>query len=167
LTEAMPTTDLTTGRSVAYAFSILGEGNISAIQKPDVTNNAAFEFYEPNIRMDVRRNNGRVSGTKTFNYFLIPREPGRYDLGNYFRWIFFNPETGKYDTLRSKLNVYVTGESTRNAAIEANDDGSFYDRIGTADNTLVVAGESSWQGVVFGIFILVALASSAYLVFKK
>lgn len=167
LTEAMPTTDLTTGRSVAYGFSIFGEGNISAIQKPDVTNNAAFEFYEPNIRMDVRRNNGRVSGTKTFNYFLIPREPGRYDLGNYFRWIFFNPETGKYDTLRSKLNVYVTGESTRNAAIEANDDGSFYDRIGTADNTLVVAGESSWQGVVFGIFILVALASSAYLVFKK
>lgn len=167
LSEAMPSTDLTTGRSVSYGFSIFGEGNISAIQKPDIISNADFEFYEPNVRMDIRRDNGRVSGTKTFNYFLIPKEPGQYNLGDYFRWVFFNPEKGKYDTLRSRLTVYVTGESTRNAVIEANDDGSFYDKINTADNTLVVAGDGNWQRIVFGIFILLMLASSAYLVFKK
>ena len=85
LSELMPATDIETGKSVSYVFNIFGEGNISAIQKPRVSNDANFEFYEPNVRMDIKRENGRVTGTKSFNYFLIPKEPGRYDLKNYFQ----------------------------------------------------------------------------------
>lgn len=167
LSESMPSTDISTGKSVSYVFNIFGEGNISSIQKPTVMNDAHFEFYEPNIRMDIKREHGRVTGTKSFNYFLIPKEPGRYALGDYFKWIYFNPEEERYDTLESKLTVYVTGESTRNEVIEANDDGSFYDKIQTADNSLKVIRENYWQQAGFGIFILLVLASSAYLVFKK
>lgn len=167
LSELMPSTDITTGKSVSYVFNIYGEGNISSIQKPNVPNDANFEFYEPNVRMDIKREAGRVTGTKSFNYFLIPKEPGRYDLAKYFQWVFFNPEEEKYDTLASKLTVYVTGESTKNEVIEANDDGSFYDKIQTADNSLTLIRENNWQQTVFGLFILLVLASSAYLVFKK
>ena len=167
LSEMMPSTDITTGKSVSYAFGIYGEGNVSAIQKPIVRNDANFEFYEPNVRMDIKRENSRVTGTKTFNYFLIPKEPGRYQLEDYFQWIYFNPDKEQYDTLQSRLTVYVTGESTKNEVIEANDDGSFYDKIQTADNTLALVRDGSWQQAVFGIFILLVLASSAYLVFKK
>ena len=167
LSELMPSTDITTGKSVSYVFNIYGEGNISSIQKPNVPNDANFEFYEPNVRMDIKREAGRVTGTKSFNYFLISKEPGRYDLGKYFQWVFFNPEEEKYDTLTSRLTVYVTGESTKNEVIEANDDGSFYDKIQTADNSLTLIRENNWQQTVFGVFILLVLASSAYLVFKK
>ena len=167
LSEMMPSTDINTGKSVSYAFNIFGEGNISAIQKPNLPGDANFEFYEPNVRMDIKRENGRVTGTKSFNYFMIPKEPGRYDLGKYFQWVFFNPDEQKYDTLRSKLTVYVTGESTKNEVIEANDDGSFYDKIQTADNSLKLMRDNHWQQAVFGVFILLVLASSAYLVFKK
>ncbi len=167
LSEMMPSTDIQTGKSVSYVFNIFGEGNISAIQKPQVSNDGNFEFYEPNVRMDIRRENGRVSGTKSFNYFLIPKEPGRYQLKNYFQWVFFNPDEEKYDTLKSKLTVYVTGESTRNEAIEANDDGSFYNKIQTANNSLTVISDKAWQQTFFSIFILLVLGSSAYLVFRK
>lgn len=167
LSELMPSTDITTGKSVSYVFNIYGEGNISAIQKPAVSNDANFEFYEPNVRMDIKRDGARVTGTKSFNYFLIPKEPGRYDLGKYFKWVFFNPDEEKYDTLQSKLTVYVTGESTKNEAIQANDDGSFYDKIQTADNGLALIKDDGWQQTAFGIFIFLVLASSAYLVFKK
>lgn len=167
LSEMIPSTDVTTGKSVSYVFNIYGEGNISAIQKPVVRNDANFEFYEPNVRSDIKRDGGLVTGTKSFNYFLIPREPGRYDLKDYFRWVYFNTEKGRYDTLQSKLTLYVTGESTKNETIEANDDGSFYDRIQTADNSLVPISEGGWQQSVFGFFILAVLASSAYLVFRK
>ena len=167
LSEMMPSTDITTGKSVSYVFNIFGEGNISSIQKPALSNDANFEFYEPNVRMDIKRENSRVTGTKSFNYFMIPKEPGRYDLKDYFQWIFFNPEEEKYDTLQSKLTVYVTGESTKNEVIQANDDGSFYDKIQTAHNGLAVIREDSWQQTAFGIFIFLVLASSAYLVFKK
>ena len=167
LSEMVPSTDVNTGKSVSYVFNIFGEGNISAIQKPTVANDGNFEFYEPNVRMDIKRETSRVTGTKSFNYFLIPKEPGRYDLKNYFQWVFFNPEEEKYDTLQSKLTLYVTGESTKNEVIQANDDGSFYDKIQTADNGLILIKKNSWQQTAFGIFIFLVLASSAYLVFKK
>lgn len=167
LSELMPTTDAETGKSISYVFNIFGEGNISAIQKPRISNDVNFEFYEPNVRMDIKRENGRVTGTKSFNYFLIPKEPGRYQLKDYFQWVFFNTEKEKYDTLQSKLTVYVTGESTKNEAIQANDDGSFYNKIQTADNSLTVIDDSSWQQSVFSVFIFLVLAASAYLVFKK
>jgi hypothetical protein len=167
LSELMPDTNIETGKSAAYVFNIFGEGNISAIQKPKISNDGNFEFYEPNVRMDIKRENGRVTGTKSFNYFLIPKEPGRYDLKNYFHWVYFNPEQGKYDTLQSKLTVYVTGESTKNEAIQANDDGSFYDKIQTASNSLIVIDDHSWRQLTFDVFIFLVLACSAYLVFKK
>jgi hypothetical protein len=167
LSEHMPTTDLETGKSSAYSFNIFGEGNVSSIEKPIVKNDDHFEFYEPNVRQDITRDNGRVTGTKSFNYFLIPKEPGQYDLANYFQWIYFNPDKEKYDTLKSKLTVYVTGESKRNQTIESNDDGAFYDKIQTADNTLHAVKNTGWIGTSLGVFTILVLGASVYLVLKK
>lgn len=167
LTENLPSTNIETGKSAVYTFSIYGVGNISAIAKPQVEENDQFEFYEPNVRQDITRDNGRVSGTKSFNYFMIPKEPGQFKLGNYFSWIYFNPSKSKYDTLRSQLSVTVTGESRKNQSIESNDLGTFYDKIEIADNTLRPVASSGWQKRVFNVFILVVLSASAYLIFKK
>ena len=54
-----------------------------------------FEFYEPNVRQDINRQNNRVTGTKSFDYFMIPKEPGKYKMSNYFQWVFFNPRAEK------------------------------------------------------------------------
>jgi len=98
---------------------------------------------------------------------MIPKEPGKYKLGNYFQWIFFNPREKKYDTLRSQFTVTVTGESKKNEAILANDVGNFYDKIEVADNTLKTVKNDTWQSWAFNGFILVMLAASAYLVLRK
>ncbi len=76
--------------------------------------NIAFDFYEPNVKQNINREAGRVSGTKSFSYFMIPKEPGTYKLGDYFQWVFFNPESKKYDTLKSQQVVTVAGESYKN-----------------------------------------------------
>lgn len=167
LYEHMPSTDIGTGKSASYVFNIFGEGNISYIEKPIVRNDNNFEFYEPNVRQDVNRENGRVTGTKSFNYFLIPKEPGKYDLKKYFQWVFFNPEKQRYDTLKSKLTVYVTGESKKNEAIQANDAGVFYDKIETADNDLLRIEDSDWIKTAFSLFTVIVFGASAYLVFKR
>lgn len=167
LYEEMPSTNIETGQSAAYAFNIFGEGNVSSIEKPLVTNDDLFEFYEPNVRQEIKRERGRVTGTKSFNYFLIPKEPGQYKLGDYFQWIFFNPEKKRYDTLRSKLTVYVTGESRKNEAIESNDNGAFYGKISDADNALRGKKDLRWISTGLSIFTVLALGASIYLVFKK
>ena len=167
LDEKLSTNELQTGQSIGYEFNIYGEGNISSVEKPTVKRDINLEFYEPNIRQNINRENGRVTGTKSFNYFLIPKEPGAYHLGDYFQWVFFNPNTNKYDTLRSAQLVNVSGQSQKNQAIESNDLGPFYDRIEMADNTLRAASGGSWIQVGVNIFILLMLGASVYLVFKK
>jgi hypothetical protein len=167
LYENMPTTDLETGKSASYVFNIYGEGNISAIEKPIVTNDDKFEFYEPNVRQDINREHGRVTGTKSFNYFMIPKEPGQYNLGKYFQWVFFNPDKKKYDTLKSKLTAYVTGESKKNEAIESVDAGEFYDKIETSENKLQTLENSDWIKTALSVFTVVVLGASAFFLFKK
>lgn len=167
LDEHMRSTDLETGQSAAYEFNVYGEGNISSVEKPIVSNNGEFEFYEPNVRQDINRQNNRVTGTKSFNYFMIPKEPGKYNLKDYIRWVFFNTTTRKYDTLKSQLVVTVAGESKKNETIQSNDLGTFYDKMETTDNTLQAISGKGWQKWTFNIFILLMLATSAYLAFKK
>lgn len=167
LDERIRTTDLQTGQSVAYTFNVFGEGNISAIHGPTAKADAQFEFYEPNVRQDINRQHNRVTGNKSFSYFMIPKEPGQYKLGDYFQMVFFNPKTASYDTLKSKLTVSVTGESKKNESILANDAGNFYNKIGTLDNTLVVAENNNWMKWVLNSFVVVMLGASVYLVARK
>ena len=167
LNENLGSTNLKTGQSVSYEFSIYGEGNISAIDKPMIPQDNNFDFYEPNMKQSVKRESGRVVGAKTFSYYLIPKEPGDYNLGEYFRWVFFNPKTNQYDTLKSNYAVSVTGESQRNQVIENKDQGSFYDRIANADNTLRSSMDGNWVKIGANLFILLMLGASVFLVFKK
>jgi hypothetical protein len=167
LEEKISSTALQTGKSFSYDFIIYGEGNISSIEKPNVTNTINFDFYEPNVRQNIKRDANRVMGSKSFSYFIIPKEPGEFKLADDFQWIFFNPEKATYDTLKATASVVVEGESLKNEVIESVDGGSFYDRINMADNTLRATGDDRWLIILMNSLILVMLAGSAYLVFKK
>jgi hypothetical protein len=167
LEERLAKNDLETGQSVGYDFTIFGEGNISGIEKPRVSSDNSFEFYEPNIKQNINREVGHITGKKTFSYFIIPKEPGSFALKNYFQWVFFNPATKKYDTLQSKELVTVQGESQKNQAIESNDLGSFYDRMDVTDNTLKTITSANQLKIALNVFILLILAASVYLIVKK
>lgn len=167
LDEKISSTALQTGQSFSYEFNIYGEGNVSSIEKPVTFKDGSFDFYEPNIRQNINRENNRVTGTKSFNYFIIPKEPGEYRLSDFVHWVFFNTTTKMYDTLKPQAAVVVKGESLKNEAIESADAGSFYDKINSTDNTLRAITDTGWIKPLLTIFILVMLAGSAYLVFKK
>lgn len=167
LDERINRTQLQTGQSVSYDFNVYGEGNISSIAKPNVDKNAAFDFYEPNVKQNITREAGRVAGTKSFSYFMIPKEPGTYKLGDYFQWVFFNPEAKKYDTLKSQQVVNVMGESYKNQSIGSNDLGSFYDRIDAADNTFRTNTTGRWIKYSVNLFTLLIVGLSIYLIYSK
>ncbi len=167
LDEHINHTQLQTGQSVSYDFNIYGTGNISNIAKPIIPATANFDFYEPNVKQNINREAGHVSGTKSFSYFMIPKEPGTYKLGDYFQWVFFNPETKKYDTLKSTQVVTVSGESQKNQSIGSNDLGSFYDRIDATDNSLKTISNNDWLKPTINIFIVLILGATAFLLFKK
>ena len=167
LRENIDKTELNTGQSFSYDFNVFGEGNVAAIQPPDLPEENGIEFYKPNVDQSIRRSNNMVTGAKSFSYFGIPNEPGSYNLDDYFNWVFFNTRKNAYDTLSSNVRINVTGESKKNETIIANDLGQFYDLIEVEDNSLM--SKSDWDRVklVANAFILLILAASAYVVFKK
>lgn len=167
LGEKMSSLDLQTGESFNYIFNILGEGNISAIEAPVLPETDQFDFYAPNVKQDITRADGRVRGTKSFNYYAIPNEPGDYDLGKYFQWIFFNPDKEKYDTLKSRQVLHVTGDSRKNESILSNDMGSFYDGIEFKDNKLSGLDDSSWMRIFANLFILIMIVLTVYMFIRK
>lgn len=167
LDERINNDKLETGQSFSYEFNVYGEGNISAVNQPKIDGGENFDFYDPNVTQNVNRRSGRVTGSKSFSYFGIPKEPGSYAMKDYFQWIFFNPKTAKYDTLKSEQVVNVTGESKKNEAILSNDLGSFYDRIELEGNTLSSNERFEWVKIFANILILIMLGASAFIYFKK
>jgi hypothetical protein len=167
LSEKISDEELTTGSSFDYRFSVYGEGNISAISEPILPETRVMDIYPPNIKMDIRRGNGMVRGQKAFDYFILPNEPGTYELGDYFQWIFFNTEKGQYDTLRSEIVVEAIGESKKNVEILSNDLGSFYDRISFEKNQLKNRNEANWVKILINFLLVSIFGASIYVLVKK
>ncbi len=167
LAEKISAKNLETGQSFNYSFNIVGEGNISAVEKPDIPETADFDFYDPNTQQNITRSSGKVRGTKTFSYYGIPNEPGTYQLGDYFQWVFFNPEKAAYDTLRSRQELIVTGESKKNEYIQSNDLGTFYSGIEFEDNQLTSLEKGSILQIFANIFAVVILVLTGIIMFRK
>ncbi|WP_420317531.1 BatD family protein [Ekhidna sp.] len=167
LDEELSTDRLETGQSFNYAFNIVGEGNISAIEPPSPKENDVFDFYAPNVTQRVNRAAGKVTGVKSFDFYAIPNEPGDYNLSDFFSWVYYNPSLDRYDTLTSEYRISVTGDSRKNLSIASNDLGDFYDQISTADNDLQAIDGNSWFTILVNIFIVLTLGFTAYLLFKK
>ncbi|MEM6829850.1 MAG: BatD family protein [Bacteroidota bacterium] len=167
LKEDLSTEELETGKSFNYDFTVVGEGNISAVEAPVVSGEDVFDFYAPNVRQNINKSNSTVRGTKSFNFYAIPNEPGTYELGDYFSWIYFNPASEKYDTLMSELTLNVTGESRKNQYIASNDLGDFYDKIQSVDNSLGSLNKSNWINWFVNIFAVAIMGVSLYLLLRK
>ena len=167
LEEVISNWEVNTGSSFNYNFKIVGEGNISAIEKPTVKLSDSFEVYPPSIEQNINRRNGKVRGSKAFSYYVVPNEPGSYPLSDMLSWVYFNPTTEQYDTLTSDITVDVAGKSRQNEMISDQDVGSFYDKIASIDNTLTPRnGTNTWQ-LIANVLILSMLVLTAIVVFRK
>src|SRR5688572_714450 len=154
------------GKSFNYLFEINGEGNLATLKAPEPDTIPNLDFTAPNTKEDIIRQNGRVYGAKSFRYFATPKAPGTYDLGQAFSFIFFNPQTATYDTLRSELKITVTGEADNDAAIQSKDMGEFYERISNESNELLSLNQFSEVKMYTNLFVLFLLLVSLYLFYK-
>lgn len=104
------------GQSVRYDVRLEGQGNIASIQAPQlIAPEADLDVFPPQSQEQIGRSGDVVSGFKSFRYFLIPKQKGTLTLANRFFWVYFDPQTGRYDTLRPRAVLRV-GEAADSAA---------------------------------------------------
>ncbi|GAB2961084.1 BatD family protein [Hymenobacter coalescens] len=109
LREGVGGTAFRTGHTITYTLVVEGEGNLAALPPPVPRTTPGLEVYGPEVRQELTRADGRVSGRKVLRYRLVPRQPGLLRLRDVLAVPVFNPDAGRYDTLRPELELTVTG----------------------------------------------------------
>lgn len=107
-----------TNEPVTLKVTIAGTGNIKVLEIPELELPKDFEQYTPKVSDNINRQEGRISGSKTFEYLLIPRYPGSKTIKP-FAFSYFDISKKEYVTLHSpaiELNV-EQGTATAPAVI--------------------------------------------------
>ncbi len=78
-------------------IGISGLGNLSLIEAPKIKFPSDFEVYDPEINDRIKVTESGVRGSRNFQYLIIPRYPGEYEIPA-FEFTFFHPTKKKYVT---------------------------------------------------------------------
>ncbi len=107
LQSEIDNTSVKTNDAISIKYKISGQGNIELIDKLSPSFPTDFEVYDPKITDDVRVTQRGVSGSRTFEYLIIPRNPGEFVI-DAINYSFFNPLTQKYEIIKTKsFNIQV------------------------------------------------------------
>ena len=93
-------TETKANEAVNLKFTISGRGNIKLIDKLDVNFPPDFETYDPKVNDNINKSDNGISGTKTFDYLIIPRTEGTFTIKP-ITFSYFDLNKGKYVTLSS------------------------------------------------------------------
>jgi hypothetical protein len=167
LRENIKNIEVETGQGFDYNLGISGVGNINAIQPPKRISGANLNTYDPNVRQQINRGYGRVSGIKEFNYYITINEAGEIDLDDHFEWIYFDPSREVYDTLRPEAKIKVVGESKVNQALSNQRLGGLYDRIDVEDNRFLNEQYKYYFTTAINLLLLAAVILLAVLIIRK
>jgi hypothetical protein len=166
LREGIDRTSFRTGSSFTYSFTVTGTGNLNALTMPEALGAPGLDIFPPAIQFKPDANR-KGSGSKTFKYTIIARQPGRYELGKWFRIPFFNPVRGQYDTLRSELNIRVAGSRDLPASTKPEETHPFYKLIDTESNALTGINKFKQIKLYTNLVILLLICASLYVFYKK
>ncbi len=70
--------ELKANEALTLRLNISGKGNLNLIEKPNVVFPPDFEAYDPKIIDNISYTANGVSGSRTFEYLVIPRNPGEF-----------------------------------------------------------------------------------------
>ncbi len=118
--------ELKANEAITMKIAISGQGNLTLIDEPELSFPADFEAYDPETSDRINVSGGGVSGSRSFQYLLIPRYPGEYEIPK-ISFTFFNP---------------------RSAQFERRSAGPFAIKVGGGDVVATTAGAQRSQNVV-------------------
>jgi hypothetical protein len=93
-------TSLKANEAVNLKFAITGKGNIKLLDNLKVNFPPDFEVYDPKINNNINKNSNGISGARTVEYLLIPRNAGDFTIKPVI-FSYFDPDKADYVTLTS------------------------------------------------------------------
>lgn len=94
------------------ALKISGEGNLEALDLPQLQKSPDYTFFPPKIVKNIYSIEGNQKGEIIANYVVVPKKSGRVPI-NAQRFSYFDPESKQYVDLGAKtisINVLTHAE---------------------------------------------------------
>lgn len=177
LIEQLTQSVVAPGQSTAYEFRVEGIGNIATLPAPTVTPGTDLDVFPPEIRRIVNRQAIPIDGQKSFKYFLVARQKGTISLRNTFEWVYFDPQTARFDTLRPSTTLRVGGlgstfdgpihDSVQAESAETSAQNSIYAGITQLDSHQQPLNLAILVRAVADVLIVLMLLGMIYIFLKK
>lgn len=118
LQASVKPTNLTTDDAVTVLMRISGNGDLKRLQPPTLAVADELEVYDPSILDESERENqGEVTGTKTLEYLVLPKEGGQYTITPEFT--YFSVDSAKYVTLKARPTSINVRRGTGNSKVKS------------------------------------------------
>jgi len=118
MTSSISATDIKTNDPVTIKISLSGNGNIRMAKQPDIIFPNDFDIFDPKIDVSTRVSTSGGSGTKTVEYYAVPRYAGNFTIPK-AEFSFFDLKTQTYKTLSTEeyiLKVESDGSSNSSSS---------------------------------------------------
>ena len=89
-----------TNEPITLKVKISGRGNMKLLEAPSITVPPDFDKYDPKISDNSTTQGDQISGSRTFEYLLIPRHPGDQHIPA-IQFSYFDVDKNNYVTLTS------------------------------------------------------------------
>jgi hypothetical protein len=112
----------------------LGDGNNILWDTKEVASDYFLSFNLLSTERSVFPIRDQMFGNKSDIVRIIPEQPGKFALANYFNWIYFNVDKERFDTLHSKLELTVVGQPRDRKLDTSLEKGGLYESIENQDS---------------------------------
>lgn len=117
MSSAISATELKANDPVTIKVTLSGSGNIKMVKNPEIIFPNDFEVYDPKVDVSTKVTSSGVTGTKTIEYYAVPRYAGNFVIPK-TEFSYFDLKSNTYKTLSTQeytLNVKA-GEGNANSA---------------------------------------------------
>lgn len=114
MTATIDKKTLTTDDALTLKVVVSGQGNVNLLNGPKVEVPTGFEMYDPKVTDNIEKNSNPLSGSRQFEYALMPLEAGDQTIPA-VEFSYFDVASNSYKTIRSApFTVHVTpGKQTK------------------------------------------------------
>lgn len=97
LTASVDKSAVKANEAISLKVKVSGAGNIKVLPNPKIDLPADFEVYDPKLAENIKHDNDQISGSKTWEYVIVPRFQGSHEIKP-ITLSYFDPRARAYKT---------------------------------------------------------------------
>ena len=101
MTSSISGTEMKANDAVTIKVTISGSGNVKLLRNPEIVFPADFDVFDPKVDVNTKVSASGVTGSKTIEYYAIPRYAGDFTIPK-LQFSYFDLKSGSYKTLSTE-----------------------------------------------------------------